>query len=92
MVAAARLRHLGAHLRTAAPAAAAGDSTAAEPMRAGGENGIPFEQWEVGQRFYTTRRTISDGDISTYVQVAGFQVRCSIACAGVLPAPLPRAD
>jgi hypothetical protein len=61
-------------------------------MRAGGENGIPFEQWEVGQRFYTTRRTISDGDISTYVQVAGFQVRCSIACAGVLPAPLPRAD
>ena len=70
MVAAARLRHLNAHIVRVLPTA---DT---QPVRAGGENGLPFERWEVGQHFYTTRRTISDSDISTFVQVAGFQV-CS---------------
>ena len=69
MAATARMRRVSAHILRAAPAA---DES---PVRAGGENGIPFERWAVGQQFYTTRRTISDSDISTFVQVAGFQVR-----------------
>ena len=72
---AARLRRLSGHVLVALP------SSDMEPVRAGGENGIPFERWKVGQRFYTTCRTISDSDISTFVQLTGFQVRaytCSV--------------
>jgi hypothetical protein len=69
-MATARLRRLSEHVLLALPAA-----SDMEPVRAGGENGIPFERWKIGQRFYTSRRTISDSDISTFVQLTGFQVR-----------------
>lgn len=68
MAATARLRRLEAHMLRVVPVA---DT---EPVRAGGFNGIPFERWKVGQRFYTSRRTVSDSDITTFVQVTGFQV------------------
>jgi hypothetical protein len=72
-----RLQALAAHLVTDADAAPAAAASSAAPMRAmlrDEDGGIPFEAWAVGQRYYTSKRTISDSDISTYVQVVGFQV------------------
>lgn len=84
-----RLQALSAHVATAAAAPAA----TAAPMRAmlrDEAGGIPFEAWAVGQKYYTSKRTISDSDISTYVQVVGFQVRacgCPAAAAAAATAP-----
>eukprot|EP01050_Picozoa_sp_SAG11_P012570 SAG11_NODE_1403_length_5007_cov_3.825591_6_plen_109_part_00 len=70
-----------------AHAAPAADVITVAPMvgrlRAGGDNGVPFERWAVGQRFFTARRTIADSDISAFVQLCGYQVseRTCLLCA-----------
>jgi acyl dehydratase len=45
--------------------------SSSEPV--GGDPSRAFDEWSVGQRFHTTRRTVSDSDIITFVQLSGYQ-------------------
>lgn len=78
-------RRVACTLRHLAPTAA----TAAPPLPAGGDPARAFEEWELGQTFVTARRTISDSDISTFVQLVGYQARHVLLRPFASPRHLP---
>mmetsp|Transcript_10597 Transcript_10597/g.13872 ORF Transcript_10597/g.13872 Transcript_10597/m.13872 type:complete len:209 (-) Transcript_10597:40-666(-) len=43
-----------------------------EVIKCYGDHGRPFEQWKVGQRYITKRRTIAEADVLSYIHLTGY--------------------